>query len=150
MNKKHIKYVIIAVIGVVSFSSLLYFNYYIFPYLETPKSEESDNRFIPFFSGIPQSKVSNITMIIDYSGVRPNEFYQNMSLINGQTTVYHALISKCLVTNSWYGPQVYIVTINGIGEGWTYKINGKSPFTACNLYYLKNFDVIEWVYVGIK
>lgn len=149
MDKKHIKYLVIAIIGIISFGSLLYVNYYVLPYLEPPKTEESDNFWLLYINGIPQQNVSNITMIIDYSELRPTEIHQNFTLKNGFTTAYYALIKFCMVDIRWYGPQAYVRKINGIGEGWTYKVNGISPFAACNFYNLNNFDVIQWIYVGM-
>jgi hypothetical protein len=148
MDKKHIKYLVIAIIGLVSFGSLIYFNYVILPNLEPPKTEESENSLLVYFNGIPRQEVSNITLFINYNGAKTNELHQNINLTNGQTTVYHALISRCIVDVRWYGTQIYINKINGIGEGWIYTVNGFSPNTACNFYNLNNNDVITWKYVG--
>ncbi len=147
MEKKYIKYIVIAIIGIVSFGSLIYFNYYILPYLDPPKSEDSSTNSIPYFYGVRVPEVYNITLIIDYSGLKTNEIHQNITLTNGLTTVYHALISRCVVDIAFYGPQIYVKGINGIGEGWIYKVNGFSPSFACNFYNLKNNDFIIWKHV---
>jgi len=146
MNKKHIKYIVIAIIGIVSFGSLLYFSVFVVPNLDPSPSEDSSTNLFPYFHGSPLPEVYNITLIINYG--ETVEPHQNITLTNGQTTVYHALISRCIVEVNWYGLQAYVVKINGIGEGWIYKVNGIQPNVACNLFNLRNNDIIIWEYVG--
>lgn len=49
--------------------------------------------------------------------------------------------------------SAYIEGINNIYEfdcgdlsGWQYKVNGKVPGVSCSDYYLKQGDIVEWVY----
>ena len=149
MNKKHIKYIVIAIIGILSFGSLIYFNYFIIPNLDPPKSEDSNPNFVLFSYGFRLPEVYNITLFIDYSGVKSNQIFQNINLTNGQTTVYHALISRCDVDIEYYeGMGIFITGINDVsGGGWTYKVNGISPNFACNYYNLKDNNFIVWKHV---
>jgi hypothetical protein len=147
MNKKHIKYIVIAIIGIVSFGSLFYFSIYIVPNLDPATSEDSSTYINPFAYGPKLPEVYNITLFIDYSGLKtPNELHQNINLTGGLTTVYHALITRCRVETKYFlGLGIMITAINEVsGNGWTYSVNGiPGPF-ACTYYNLKNNDYIIW------
>jgi len=66
---------------------------------------------------VKQYCVENITLIIDYSGVKTNEKFENINLTNYETTAYHLLLNCCEIVIIDYDWGVYIKEINGVGVG---------------------------------
>ncbi|GAG77987.1 unnamed protein product, partial [marine sediment metagenome] len=96
---------------------------------------------------VKQYSVDNITLIIDYSGVKTNEKFENVSLTNYQTTVYHLLLNCCEIIIKNYGLQIYIKEINSV-TSWIYTVNNEPPSKiAANYYNLLNNDTVKWKHV---
>ena len=141
--KKKIKYIIIALVGVSSFTSLLLFNFLILPNLN-PNSNLINNN-----NREKQFNVQNITVYLDYSGVKDNEIFLNLNLSNYETTAYHALLNCCNITIKEYGWGRFVQYINGVGVGWIYWINNDPPPTMPADYsYLMDNDTVSWKYVS--
>jgi len=141
--KKNIKYIIIGLIAISSFSILLIFNFVILPNLQSNINQNNNN------NRVKQFEVKNISVFIDYSGVqdKDNEFFQNLNLTNYETTAFHALLNCCEVKTIDYGWGLYVEEINGIGR-WIYWINNDpSPSMASNYFYLLDNDTVNWKHV---
>jgi len=140
VNRK--KYIIVGLIGFLSFFLLILFNYIILQNFQPNYHQDNGIR------NIKQFKVNNITLLIDYSGIKDNEKYENISLTNYETTAYHALLNCCDVIIQDYGWGLFVVEINNIGPGWIYSVNNDSPPSIpVNLFYLLDNDSIKWRHV---
>lgn len=139
--KKNIKYIIIGIIAILSFSILLLFNFVILPKLPSNINQNNNEREKKF-------EVKNISVFIDYSGVKENEFFQNLNLTNYETTAYHALLNCCDIKIKDYGWGIFVEEINGVGVGWIYWINNDvPPSMPSNYFYLMDNDTVNWKYV---
>lgn len=141
MNIK-LKFITIGIIAFVSFTSFLAISFIYFPSLQTSiNSNNNDGRTL-------QEEVSNITIIIDYSGVKNNEIYQNITLTNYNTTAYHAILKCCEIKVQDYGWAIYVKEINGVGTGWTYIVNDDPlPNIPVDYFYLLDNDTIKWTHI---
>jgi len=141
MNKKT-KFITIGIIAIVSFTSFLALNFIVFPGLQSSISQISgDER-------VKQPEVTNITVIVDYSGVKDNEIYWNITLTNFNTTVYHAILKCCEVKVQDYGWAIYVKEINGVGTGWTYTVNEDPlPNIPVDYFYLLDNDTVKWTHI---
>ena len=141
MNKKT-KFITIGIIAIFSFTSLFIFSFIFFPSLQASiNSSNDDGRTL-------QEEVSNITIIIDYSGVKDNEIYWNITLNNYNTTVYHAILKCSEVKVQDYGWAIYVKEINGIGTGWTYTVNEDPlPNIPVDYFYLMDNDTVKWTHI---
>ncbi len=140
--RKNIKYIIISVIAVSSFTVLLLFNFVIIPKLQSNIIQGIDN------NREKQFEVKNITLFIDYSGVKENEIFENINLTNYKTTAYHALLNCCDLVVIDYGWGIYVKEINGVGVGWIYSVNeDPPPNIPSNYFYLMDNDTVEWTHV---
>jgi len=137
--EKTTKYILIVIIAILAFSSLITINFWILPNLEEINTPNGDREKL--------SEVYNITLKVDYSGEKPNDFFTNINLTNYKTTVYHALVNCCSVQERWYGDRVFIERINGVGIGWVYYVNDDFPGIPCNNFNLRNNDTILWKHV---
>jgi hypothetical protein len=141
MRKKN-KPIIISITAISSFVVLLLFSFIIFPKLQTDIIQDINNE------REKQFVVNNITVIIDYSGIKENEIFENISLTNYKTTAYHALVNCCDVVEIDYGWGIYIKEINGVGVGWIYSINeDPPPNIPSNYFYLMDNDTVNWKHV---
>ena len=141
MRKKN-KPIIISITAISSFVVLLLFSYVIIPKLQTDIIQDINNE------REKQFVVNNITVIIDYSGIKENEIFENISLTNYKTTAYHALVNCCDVVEIDYGWGIYIKEINGVGVGWIYSINeDPPPNIPSNYFYLMDNDTVNWKHV---
>ncbi len=137
--KKNIKYLTICIIGSISFSLLFYFNFF-YQIDSQSQINQADNEN-------SNDVVLNLYLSVDYKNGTIDE-WKNFNLTEGKTTVFDALVKWCNVKYKVYpNDQYYVITINGIGEGWIYKVNDNQPSVACNNYYLENGDKIEWIHV---
>jgi hypothetical protein len=93
------------------------------------------------------AQVHNITVIVDYSGEKPIDKFENISLYNNNTTTFDALNKTCQVQYDDYGFGLYVTKINGVGEGWIYKVNGEMPPVPANEYNLRDNDILAWTNV---
>ena len=144
--KKKIKYVLIGIITISSFSVLLLFNFYISPDLQSKINQriiENNNREKKF-------EVTNISVFIDYSGVQENDFFQNINLTNYKTTAFDALANSSVIRFKDDGRGVYVEEINGVGVGWIYWINNDPPPPMPSNYFnLVDNDTLNWKYVSV-
>jgi len=94
-----------------------------------------------------QYSVDNITLFIDYSGVKTNEKFENISLTNYQTTVYHLLLNCCEIIIQNFGSDIYIKEINSVAS-WIYTVNNSiPPRMASNHFNLLDNDTVKWKHV---
>jgi hypothetical protein len=141
--KKKIKYLFIGVIGISSFTILIIFNFVILPNLQSNSNQPINNNREKKF------EVRNISVYIDYSGVKENDLFQNLNLTNYETTAYHALLNCCVIKIKDFGWGVYVEEINGVGIGWIYWINNDAPPSMpSNYFYLMDNETVNWKYVG--
>lgn len=141
MKRKN-KVISLGLLGITCFTSLFVFSIIFLPSLQASiNSSNDDGRTL-------QEEVSNITIIIDYSGVKDNEIYWNITLTNYNTTVYHAILKCSEVKVQDYGWAIYVKEINGIGTGWTYTVNEDPlPNVPVDYFYLMDNDTVKWTYI---
>lgn len=140
--EKRIKYIFLVLIGISCFSLLFFFTRILLQNPEPPINQDNGER------DVKQYSVDNITLIIDYSGVKTNEKFENVSLTNYQTTAYHLLLNCCEITIENYGLRIYVKEINGVGVGWIYTINnGVPPNMPSNYFNLLDNDTVKWTHV---
>ena len=141
MEKRN-KYILLAFLGVSCFSLLFFFNSLFLHNPPSPIGQNEGER------AVRQQSVDNVTLFIDYSGVKTNEKFENISLINYKTTVYYLLLNCCEITIQNFGGYIYINGINGVGTGWIYTINdGVPPNLPADYYNLLDNDVVKWKHV---
>ena len=123
--RKKFKYVIIALIGIISFTTLIFIN---FNLKQTPPKLQ---------------KVEGLNLFVDYNNgsVKVRE---NFTLEGGKTTVFDALAKWCNIRYDNYGWGIIVREIDGIGGNWLYYVNNYSPSVGSNLYPLKNGDSVKW------
>jgi len=137
------KFIVLSIIGVSCFSLLFFFNSTLFNNPQSPFVQTEGER------AVKQYSVDNITLFIDYSGVKTNEKFENISLTDYQTTVYHLLLNCCDVNIQNFGGYIYVNGINGVGPGWIYTINdGAPPNMPADYYNLLSNDTIKWKHVS--
>jgi len=140
--EKRKKYILLAFLGISCFSLLFFFNSILLHNPQSPFVQNEGEREVKQYS------VDNITLIIDYSGVKTNEEFENISLTNYKTTVYHLLLNCCEITIQDFGWGIYIQEINGVGPGWIYTVNNGVPPTMPSDYFnLLNNDIVKWKHV---
>jgi hypothetical protein len=93
------------------------------------------------------AEVHNVTVIIDYSDENSIDKFDNISLFNNNTTTFDALNKTSQVQYEDYGFGLYVTEINGVGEGWIYKVNDEMPPVPANEYNLRDNDKVEWTHV---
>jgi len=140
MEKRN-KYILLVFLGVSCFSLLFIFNSLLLNNPQSPIIQNEEER------AVKQYSVDNITLIIDYSGVQTNEKFENVSLTNYQTTVYHLLLNCCEITIQNYGLLIYVTEINSV-TNWIYTVNNE-PLSniAANYYNLLDNDTVKWKHV---
>ena len=139
--EKRIKYIFLVLIGISCFSLLFIFNTIQLQNPEPPINQDNGER------DVKQYSVDNITLIIDYSGVKTNEKFENVSLTNYQTTAYHVLLNCSEITIENYGLRIYVKEINSV-TNWIYTINnGVPPSMPCNYFNLLDNDTVKWTHV---
>ncbi len=140
MEKRN-KYILLVFLGVSCFSLLFIFNSLLLNNPQSPIIQNEEER------AVKQYSVDNITLIIDYSGIQTNEKFENVSLTNYQTTVYHLLLNCCEITIQNYGLLIYVTEINSV-INWMYTVNnGIPPSMASNYFYLLDNDTVKWKHV---
>jgi len=140
MEKRN-KYILLAFLGVSCFSLLFFYNSLLLQNPQSPIIQDEEER------AVKQYSVDNITLIIDYSGVKTNEKFENISLTNYQTTAYHLLLNCCEITIENYGLQIYVKEINSV-TNWIYTVNNGIPSNmASNYFYLLDNDTVKWKHV---
>ena len=140
--EKRIKYILLVLIGISCFSLLFFFNTILLQNPESPINQNNGER------DVKQYCVENITLIIDYSGIKTNEKFENINLTNYETTAYHLLLNCCEIVTIDYDWGVYINEINGVGVGWIYTINNDvPPSMPSNYFNLLDNDTVKWTHV---
>ena len=136
MEKRN-KYILLAFLGVSCFSLLFFYNSLLLQNPQSPIIQNEEER------AVKQYSVDNITLIIDYSGVKTNEKFENISLTNYQTTAYHLLLNCCEISIENYGLQIYVKEINSV-TNWIYTVNNE-PLSniAANYYNLLDNDTVK-------
>lgn len=141
--KKNIKYLIIGIVTISSFSVLILFNFYIFPNLQSNLNQTNDNNREKNF------EVTNISVFVDYSGVQQNDFFQNINLTNYKTTAFDVLANCCVIRVRDYSWGIFVEEINGVGVGWIYWINNDPPPNLPSNYFnLLDNDTVNWKFVS--
>ena len=141
MEKRN-KYILLAILGISCFTLLFFFNSTLLHNPQSPFVQNDEER------NIRQYSVDNITLIIDYSGVKTNEEFVNISLTSDKTTVYHLLLNCCVITIQDFGWGIYIQEINSVGPGWIYTVNnGAPPSMPSDYFNLLNNDIVKWKHV---
>jgi len=143
--KKKIKYILIGIITISSFSVLLLFNFYVFPDLQSNINQgiiDKNNREKKF-------EVTNISVFIDYSGVQENDFFQNLTLTDYGTTAFDALSNSCTIRTKNFNYGLLVEEINGVGVGWIYWVNNDPPPNVPSNYFnLLDNDTVNWKFVS--
>ena len=141
MEKRN-KYILLAILGISCFTLLFFFNSMLLDNPQSPFVQNEEER------EVKQYNVDNITLIIDYSGVKTNEEFVNINLTNDKTTVYHLLLNCCVITIQDFGWGIYIQEINSVGPGWIYTVNnGAPPSMPSDYFNLLNNDIVKWKHV---
>lgn len=123
--KRKVKFFIIGIFGIISFSTLIIFNFCL---KQTPDTVES---------------VSNLNLYVDYNN-GSIKVRQNFTLSDGKTTAFDALEKWCIISYDDYGWGIIVREIDGIGGNWLYFVNDVSPSVGSDLYPLENGDSIRW------
>ena len=123
--KKKFKFLIIGIIGIISFSTLITIN---FNLKQTPDTLEL---------------VTDLNLHVDYNN-GSIKIRQNFSLSEGKTTVFDALAHWCEVLYDDYGWGIIVREIDGVGGNWLYFVNDISPSVGSDMYPLENGDSIRW------
>ena len=155
------KYIVIAIIGTISFSLLISYNFNLLTTISSytdnisgdskddsngSSDDDSDKHETV---GEHKEKVEEIDLIVDY-GDGSVDSWENFTLDNWETAVFDALLKWCDVEYEDYGWNVFITKINGEGndpsKNWMYKVNGEIAPVGCATYYLDDGDEILWEY----
>ncbi len=141
MKKTH-RFILIGFIAIFSFSFLLIYSFIIGPQLQSSINQIIGNE------REKQVEVTNVTVIIDYSGVKDNELFVNINLTDNKTTAYYALANCCDISVQDFGWGLYVNEINGVGPGWIYSINDDPlPMIPSNYFNLMDNDTVKWKHV---
>ena len=141
--KKNIKYLLIGIITISSFTALILFNFYIIPNFQSDLTQiHNDDRD-------KKLEVINITVSVDYSGIQEKEIFQNINLTNFETTAFHALVNCCVIKYIDFSWGLKVEEINGVGGGWIYWINNDPlPNIPSNYFNLLDNDTVNWEFVS--
>ncbi len=137
------KYILLFIVGFSCFSLLFIFNFFLLLDPQSPFVQNEEER------AVKQYNVANITLFIDYSGEKTNEQFENITLTDYQTTVYHLLVNCCETSIQNFGGFIYVNEINGVGPGWIYTVNNEAPPSMPSDYFnLLNNDNVTWTHVS--
>ncbi len=150
--EKKVKYILISAIGATCFTALIIFNYAIVSELDI----SSDSSFNDGISGNPDrlKSVHNITVRVDFAGVKSNGEVANFSLYNYKTSAFYAT-EKAFDIEYNGGPEseAFIYKIDGVENNinkanhyWIYYVNGKYAGIGTSDFNLVDGDEIEWKY----
>ncbi len=150
--EKNSKYILIAIIGVACFTALIIYNYAIIPELADFSDSNSDDTT----SGNPDrlESVYNITLIVDYSGLKPDKTAPKFSLHDYKTTAFYATQKVCDIEYTGDPEaEAFIIEIDGVKNNvdkpnyyWIYYVNGKYAAVGTSDFNLEDGDEIKWVY----
>ena len=123
--RKKFKYIIIALIGIMSFTTL------IIVYVNLKQAPPT------------LQKVEGLNLYVDYNNGSV-KVINNFTLEGGKTTAFDALAKWCNIRYDNFGWGIIVREIDGIGGNWFYYVNNYSPSVGSNLYPLENGDSIKW------
>jgi len=123
--RRKFKFIIIAIIGIISFTTLIFIN---FNLKQQPSTLE---------------KVEGLSLFVDYNN-GSIKVRENFTLEGGKTTAFDALKNWCTIRYDNYGWGIIVREIDGIGGNWLYYVNNYSPSVGSDAYPLKNNDSIRW------
>lgn len=127
MNKK-LKFFIISIVGITSFSLLLIANFNLY---DTPTET-------------PKESINNITLIVDYKN-GTIKVHENFTLDNGKTTAFDALDKWCDIEYVDFGWGIYVTEIDGVSGGWVYMVNNNFPNVGAPECPLNDGDEVKWL-----
>ncbi|MFX0025275.1 MAG: DUF4430 domain-containing protein [Candidatus Hermodarchaeota archaeon] len=140
--KKNLKFAIITLIGISSFTVLILYSFGFFPILNQNRSGYNTGRD----TALPE--VFNISLTVEYV-TQPTQTWENISLYNYDTTVLDALQEKCSVELSYFSNGALVIGINGVNGDWIYYVNDMFAGVGAADYYLNHGDKIYWKHVNI-
>ena len=126
--EKKLKFSIIAIIGISSFTVLLIANFSLYPNPNTSSKEI----------------VNNINLIVDYNN-GTIKIHENFTLDNWKTTVFDALDKWCDVIIIDYVWGIFVSEIDGVSGNWIYMVNNSTPYVAAHNYQLNDGDEVKWL-----
>lgn len=127
--RKKTKFILIAIIGIISFTILITINFSLYKTQQT------------------LTKVEDISLIVDYNNGTIKEHY-NFTLEGGKTTAFDALDKWCDIEYQEYSWGIIVRVIDGMGGSWIYLVNGYSPGVGASAYPLNDGDLVEWMRVN--
>jgi len=127
--RKKTKFILIAIIGIISFTILITINFSLYKTQQT------------------LTKVEDISLIVDYNNGTIKEHY-NFTLEGGKTTAFDALDKWCDIEYQEYSWGIIVRVIDGMGGSWIYLVNGYSPGVGASVYALNDGDLVEWMRVN--
>ncbi|MFX0032147.1 MAG: DUF4430 domain-containing protein [Promethearchaeota archaeon] len=139
--KKYLKYLIIAVIGISSFTVVILYSFGVFPFTNLNQVGPNTGRDTPL------AEVFNISLTVEYV-TEPTQTWDNISLYNYQTSVLDALQEKCTVEVSLFSNGALVIGIDGVYGDWIYFVNGMFAGVGAADYYLNHGDSILWKHVN--
>lgn len=139
--KKSLKFLIIAVIGISSFTILILFSFGVFPFSNLNQEGPNTGR------GTPLQEVFNVSLTVEYV-TQPTKTWDNISLFNYKTSVLDALQAKCNVGISSFSNGILVISIDGVYGDWIYFVNGVFAGVGAADFYLNHGDSIYWKHVN--
>lgn len=127
MDKK-LKFLVIALVGITSFSILILFNFNLYYTPTTP----------------PKETVSDISLVVDYNN-GTIKVHENFTLDNRKTTAFDALDKWCDIKYNDFGWGIFVQEIDGISGSWIYMVNNITPNTGAPNYSLDDGDEVKWM-----
>jgi len=126
--RKKLKFFIIVIVGISSFSMLILIN---FNLITNPTKSTRES-------------VNNITLLVNYKN-GTIKTHENFTLDNWETTVFNALDKWCDIQFVDYGWGIYVTEIDGIKGGWIYLVNNNAPNVGAPDYPLNDGDEVKWL-----
>ena len=138
--KKNLKFGIIALIGVSSFTIIILYSFGFLPFLS--QNISPNGRVSP----LPQ--VFNISLTVEYV-TEPTQTWENLSLYNYHTTVLDALQEKCVVELAYFSNGPLVIAIDDVNGDWIYFVNDLFAPVGAADYNLNHGDIIYWKHVNV-
>ena len=146
MLKTH-KYIIIAVLGIICISGLLFYNYGLIPEVDVKKSSSNDDN--EEFEN-PENAGDGIVLIVNYNN-GSRKYVENITVTSENNTVFDVLKAFCDVDyTEYHSGSVFIDAIDGIENKdpnwWQYWVNDEYAPVGASDYHLDDKDKVKWVY----
>ena len=139
--RKKLKFAIIALIGISSFTVLIFYSFGFFPFLNPNQGGYNTGRD----TALPE--VFNISLTVEYV-TQPNQTWENISLYDYDTTVLDALREKCTVELSYFSNGALVIGIDGVNGDWIYYVNDMFAGVGAADFHLNHGDKIYWKHVN--